>query len=183
MTETEIFKGAAAGDAGALREWVALGLPRVRAVCELLLGGDEALPEAVAGTFRRALGELKDGAQPEGELPVWWALQAGRECYAVLRGLRRAYDAQTQGLENLAASIPTLVEITPDATERVNFMIRGDLEDLPKAHSEVLAMSELEGLPWGTLAKRLGCSWAEAVRRLTAARGALADKVRGNFGL
>jgi DNA-directed RNA polymerase specialized sigma24 family protein len=47
----------------------------------------------------------------------------------------------------------------------------------------VLTLSEIEGLHFLDLAKRLSCSWAMAVNRLIQARHALAKRVKENFGL
>ena len=86
-------------------------------------------------------------------------------------------------LEDLSGNISTLVEISADPKERVNFMIRGDIDDIPEQHRQVLAMSELEGLHFLELAKRMGCSWAMAMSRLIQARQALSKRVKESFGL
>lgn len=183
MTEQEIIQGASAGEAGALRECYVSTREEVERVCALFLPGDGQLPSAVVGAYGRAFHLLGQGRRPEPPLKDWLGALASQECFSILLKLRRGYDEQTKSLEALAGSIPTLVEISSDPKERVNFMIRGDIDDIPERHRDVLAMSELEGLHLLALAKRLGGSWTAALDSLMQARQALAQRVKESFGL
>lgn len=183
MSDEEIYQGAIEGDEAALRELVSAGREHVERVCAFFLGEDESMAGAVVGTFGRALNQLAKTGKPELPLKSWLSILATQECYGVLERLRREYDQQTRELEALASKIPTLVEISEDPKERVNFMIRGDIEEIPDQHKQVLALSELEGLHFLDLAKRLSCSWAMALNRLLLARQALAKQVKESFGL
>jgi len=183
MTDQEIFSGAADGDETALNELFDSTREHVERVCAFFLGEDENLPSAVVGVYSKALDFLGKGQAPEIPLRSWLSILATQECFATLEKLRRDYDQQTQSLEDLSGSISTLVEISSDPKERVNFMIRGDIDDIPEQHRQVLAMSELEGLHFLELAKRMGCSWAMGMNRLIQARNALAKRVKESFGL
>src|SRR5665213_449735 len=178
MTDQEIYLGAAAGEKNALRELFVSTRDQVVHVCALYLEGDEHLQSAVVGTYGRAFQLLAQGPSPALPLQSWVGILATRECFTVLQSLRKDYDRQTVMLETLAGSIPTLVEISSDPKERVNFMIRGDIEEIPEKQREVLAMSELEGLHPLAMSKRLGCSWAVAVKSLMQARQGLTKRVK-----
>jgi DNA-directed RNA polymerase specialized sigma24 family protein len=182
-SDDEIYQGAADGDESALRELVSSSREHVERVCAFFLGEDESLGGAVVGTYGRALNHLSKGPKPGLPLKGWLGILATQECFHTLQRLRTEYDQQTQMLEDLASKIPTLVEISADPKERVNFMIRGDIEDIPDQHKQVLTLSELEGLHFLDLAKRLSCSWAMALNRLLLARQALAKRVKESFGL
>lgn len=183
MSDDEIYQGAIEGDENALRELVSSGREHVERVCAFFLGEDESMAGAVVGTFGRALNHLSKAEKPGVPLKSWLSILATQECFHVLERLRAEYDEQSKALEDLAGKIPTLVEITADAKERVNFMIRGDIDEIPDQHKQVLTLSELEGLHLLDLAKRLSCSWAMALNRLLMARQALAKRVKENFGL
>jgi DNA-directed RNA polymerase specialized sigma24 family protein len=183
MTDDEIYSGAMEGDDDALHALVSSTREHVERVCAFFLAEDEALPGAVVGSYSRALVALGKGQRPDLPVKSWLSILATQECFGTLVRLRSEYDTQTRQLEDMAGKIPTLVEITNDPKERVNFMIRGDIEDIPENHRLVLAMSELEGVHFLELAKRLSCSWATALNRLLAARQALAKRVKENFGL
>lgn len=183
MSDDEIYAGAIRGEESALRELVSGTREHVERVCAFFLGEDESLPGAVVGTYGRALNHLSRGEQPGLPLKSWLTILATQECFPVMQRLRQDYDAQSKALEELAGRIPTLVEITNDPKERVNFMIRGDIDEIPEQHRQVLTLSEIEGLHFLDLAKRLSCSWAMAVNRLIQARHALAKRVKENFGL
>ncbi len=183
MTDDEIYQGALEGDDTALHELVSSTREHVERVCAFFLGEDESLPGAVVGAYSRALVVLGKGQKPDLPVKSWLSILATQECFGTLMRLRGEYDTQTKQLEEMAGKIPTLVEITNDSKERVNFMIRGDIEDIPENHRLVLAMSELEGVHFLELAKRLSCSWAAALNRLLGARQALAKRVKENFGL
>lgn len=182
-SDDEIYQGAIEGDESALRELISSTREHVERVCAFFLGEDESLGGAIVGAYSRALNQLAKSGKPGVPLKSWLAILATQECYAVLERLRHEYDQQTQMLEDLAGKIPTLVEISADPKERVNFMIRGDIDEIPDQHKQVLTLSELEGLHILDLAKRLSCSWAMAVNRLLLARQALAKRVKESFGL
>jgi DNA-directed RNA polymerase specialized sigma24 family protein len=183
MTDEEIIQGSVKGNDSALQELFVSTREHVWQVCSLFLEGDEKLPSAVVGTYARAFHMLGQGHAPELPVKDWLGALATRECLPILQRLRQDYDQQTRMLESLSGSIPTLVEISEDPKERVNFMIRGDIDDIPEQHREVLAMSELEGLHPLALAKRRGSSWAAAMISLIQARQALAKQVKESFGL
>jgi DNA-directed RNA polymerase specialized sigma24 family protein len=183
MTDEEIYSGASIGDEDAMRELCDSTREHVERVCAFFLGEDESLPAAVVGTYGRALNVLGQGQIPEIPLRSWLSILATQECFPHLEKLRQEYDQQTKTLEDVSGNISTLVEISSDPKERVNFMIRGDIDDIPEQHRQVLAMSELEGLHFLELAKRMGCSWAKAMGRLIQARQALYKRVKESFGL
>ncbi len=183
QSDDEIFQGAIDGDESALRELVRSSREHVERVCAFFLGEDESLGSAVVGTYGRALNQLAKTGKPAVPLKSWLSILATQECFHTLARLRDEYDQQTQMLEDLAGKIPTLVEISSDPKERVNFMIRGDIDEIPDQHKQVLTLSELEGLHFLDLAKRLSCSWAMALNRLLLARQALAKRVKESFGL
>lgn len=183
LSDDEIYQGALEGDETALRELVGSSREHVERVCAFFLGEDEAYTSAVVGTYGRALNALSKSGKPALPLKGWLGILATQECFHTLERLRTEYDAQSKMLEDLAAQIPTLVEISTDPKERVNFMIRGDIDEIPDQHKQVLTLSELEGLHFLDLAKRLSCSWAMALNRLLLARQALAKRVKESFGL
>lgn len=183
LSDELIYQGVIDGDENALRELVSSSREHVERVCAFFLGEDESMGGAVVGTFGRALNQLAKTGRPALPLKSWLSILATQECFSVLERLRHEYDQQTQMLEDLAGKIPTLVEISADPKERVNFMIRGDIDEIPDQHKQVLTLSELEGLHILDLAKRLSCSWAMAVNRLLMARQALSKRVKESFGL
>lgn len=183
MSDEEIYEGVAKGDRSALEAFYSETKEHVQRVVSFFLGEDESMPAVVVGVYGRGLSILGAGKIPSKPLKDWLSALAAQECFAVLAKLRADYDQQTKTLEDMAGKIPTLVEITNDAKERVNFMIRGDIEDIPDIHRQILAMSELEGLHFLELAKRLSCSWSTVLNRLMAARNSLAKRVKENFGL
>ena len=183
MTDDEIYTGALNGDPTALAEFFGSTREHVERTCSFFLGDEEALSNAMVGTYSRALNVLGKGQKPGLPLKSWLSILATQECFPTLARLRADYDAQSLSLEELAGKITTLVEITSDPKERVNFMIRGDIEDIGDQHRQVLSMSELEGLHFLDLAKRMGCSWTLALTRLIAARSALGKRVKESFGL
>lgn len=183
MSDDEIYQGSIEGDESALRELISSSREHVERVCAFFLGEDESYTAAVVGTYGRALNALSKGPKPGMPLKSWLSILATQECFHSLERLRNEYDQQSKMLEELAGQIPTLVEISADAKERVNFMIRGDIDEIPDQHKQVLTLSELEGLHFLDMAKRLSCSWAMAVNRLLLARQALAKRVKESFGL
>jgi DNA-directed RNA polymerase specialized sigma24 family protein len=183
MSDDEIYQGSIEGDDDALHALVSSTREHVERVCAFFLAEDDALPGAIVGAYSRALVALGKGQKPDLPVKSWMSILATQECFSTLVRLRSEYDAQTKQLEDMAGKIPTLVEITNDPKERVNFMIRGDIEDIPESHRLVLAMSELEGVHFLELSKRLSCSWATGISKLIGARQALAKRVKENFGL
>lgn len=183
MTDAEITAGVRKGDAGAMRELFGATRDRVERTCLLFLEGDASLEPAAAGAYARAFELLAGGVAPGLPLADWLSALAARECLGALAALRRDFDAQTRSLEALAASIPTLVEITPEPAERVNFMVRGEMEELPPGPRAVLAAVELEGMDLSAFARRTGWPWAVALRCLMDARTVLAQRVKESFRL
>jgi len=83
----------------------------------------------------------------------------------------------------MANQVPVLQEITNDSRERLSFMVRGEIEDMPDPHKEFLNMSELQGLSFLEIAKRLGQSWSMVVTKLFTARQILGKRVKEQLGI
>jgi RNA polymerase sigma-70 factor (ECF subfamily) len=104
-------------------------------------------------------------------------------CFPVMSRRRQDFENQSRDLEVLANKVPVLQEITTDEKERVNFMVRGEIDDMAEPHKQILLLYELEGLHFLEIAKRLSCAWVTVVSRLYRAREALADKVKAQLKL
>ena len=183
MTDEEIYQGCIDGERAALDALVSDTREHVERVCAFFLADDEAFPGAVVGAYTRALAHLGKGQKPDVPVKSWLSILATQECFSHLEKLRTDYNAQSKDLEDLSSKIPALLEIATEAKERVGFMIRGDIDEIPDQHKQVLTMSEIDGLHFLELSKRLSCSWSTTLNRLVAARHALAKRVKENFGL
>ncbi len=155
----------------------------VEKVCAYFLGEDPAMVQAAVGAYHHAFEQIKAKKKPELPPKAWMSVLAVRECFPVIAKYRDDFDAQSQAMELMASQIPALQEISQDPKERVGFMVRGEVEDLPDPHREFLSFYELQGLSFLEIAKRLGQSWSTVVTKLHAGRQALVRKVKEQFGV
>lgn len=183
MTDEQIYSGAIDGDEDALFELFDSTREHVEDTCAYFMGGDDAMPKAVIGTYHRALLFLAKGDAPSLPLRSWLSTLAAQECYAVMLRLRQEHDQQSKKILELTAQISMIVDITEDPVERMQFMTRGGLGGVPEQERPLIAMRELEGLSFLQIAKRLGQSWALTVQQLIRARQSLIRSVKEGFGV
>lgn len=183
MTDDEMIQGVMAGDAGAFEEFYTSTKAHVERVASFFVGDDESMPAVVVGGYKRAFDQLALGKKPDIPLRSWLSILTVQEAFHALKALRVQYDAQTTAMENVAGQVPALQEITQDPKERVAYMVRGDIDDMPDPHKQLMMMNEIEGLSLLELSKRLSCSWSVAVSRLMLARQVLVKRVKEQFGL
>lgn len=178
MDQEELISGLLEGRSDAMLGLYQAHKEAVDKACAFLLGDEMEAPKAVAQTFRAAALQFKTKGLPAMPLEPWLTSLAALECYKVLRQARQDFESQTQKLELLANRIPVLLEITPDSRERVNFMVRAELDDIPEPHRQILSMNELEGLNLLEMSKRLQCAWLTTLKRLFRAREVLAAQAQ-----
>jgi len=181
MNDDELVAGIRAGDATAFRGLYADHKATVERSCAFFLGDDPGMKEAVAGTFKGAYAEIAVKGKPDLPLKPWLSILAVRYCMPVMERRRLEYLAQARELEELSRRVPVLQEITRDDRERVNFMVRGEIDDIPEPHKQILAMHEMDGLSILEMAKRLNAAWVTVLSRLYNARLALRDRVKAQF--
>jgi DNA-directed RNA polymerase specialized sigma24 family protein len=126
---------------------------------------------------------ISQKAKPDLPPKSWMSVLAVQECFPHMLQYRQDYDLQTSQMEQMANQVPVLQEITNDSRERLSFMVRGEVEDMPDPHKEFLNMSELQGLSFLEIAKRLGQSWATVVTKLFSARQILGKRVKDQLGI
>jgi DNA-directed RNA polymerase specialized sigma24 family protein len=139
------------------------------------------MKEAIPATFRGAFEAIMAKGKPDLPLKPWLSILAVRYCMPVMERRRQEFLAQAKELEELARHVPVLQEITRDDRERVNFMVRGEIDDIPEPHKQILAMHEMDGLNILEMAKRLNAAWVTVLSRLYNARLALRDRVQAQF--
>jgi DNA-directed RNA polymerase specialized sigma24 family protein len=181
MTDDEFISGIQAGNGEVMRQFYAEHKEVVERGCAFFLGEDPELVDAIAGTFKACFEQISAKGAPGLPLKVWASIRAVERCFPVMQRRRQDFEQQNRDLEILASKVPVLQEITSDEKERVNFMVRGEIDDMPEPHKQVLMLYELEGLHFLDIAKRLGCAWVTVVIRLYKAREALAEKVKAQL--
>jgi RNA polymerase sigma factor (sigma-70 family) len=181
MTDEEYVSGIKAGNNEIMRQFYADHKETVERSCAFFLGDDPELTDAIADTFKSCFEKVVSKGAPDLPLKVWVSIRAVERCFPVMRRRRQDFEAQSRDLEALANKVPVLQEITTDEKERVNFMVRGEIDDMPEPHKQILLLYELEGLHFLDIAKRLSCAWVMVVSRLYRAREALADKVKAQL--
>jgi RNA polymerase sigma factor (sigma-70 family) len=77
------------------------------------------------------------------------------------------------------AGLPAMLEDTGDALDRIHNIerVRAAVFDLPRVHREVIALCDLEELPYATVATILGCPIGTVRSRLSRARALLATRL------
>ena len=178
MEDKQIYNGIVNGARDAFDELYASTRDTVEKVVSYFLGDEDVAADAVARTYELAVGEIQKKGVPDIPLKSWISIQAVRACYPTLATRRNEYWAQTQSLKETASKVPVLQEITNDENERLNFMVRGEVEDMPNPHRQLLTLAELDGLSFLEIAKRLQSSWVSVISRLYEAREVLAKRVR-----
>ena len=178
MEDKQIYNGLANGDKEAFDEFYASTKETVEKVVSYFLGDDDSASDAMVRAYETALEDIKHSGIPDIPLISWISIEAVRACYPTLESRRNEYWAQTQSLKETAGKVPVLQEITSDETERLNFMVRGEVEDMPDPHRQLLTMSELDGLSFLEISKRLSTSWVMVINRLYQAREVLAKRVK-----
>jgi len=183
LTDDEIIEGLLAGDREAFDEFYASTKETVERTCAYFLGEDPAMVPAAVAAYTKAFHLVSQKHKPDLPPKAWMSVLAVQECFPHLLQYRQDYDAQTQQMELMANQVPVLQEITNDSRERLSFMVRGEIEDMPDPHKEFLNMSELQGLSFLEIAKRLGQSWSMVVTKLFTARQILGKRVKEQLGI
>lgn len=183
MEDEEIYQGLLSGNREAFDEFYALTRETVEKVCAYFLGEDEAMVSAAVAAYTKAFHKISQKEKPDLPPKSWMSVLAVQECFPHLMQYRGDYDRQTTQLEQMANQVPVLQEITTDSRERLSFMIRGEVEDMPDPHKEFLNLSELQGLSFLEISKRLSRSWATVVTKLFSARQILGKRVKDQLGI
>lgn len=183
MTDDEIIQGLLEGDREAFDEFYSVTKETVEKVCAYFLGEDQAMTVAAIGAYTKAMHQIAQKHKPDMPPKAWMSVLAVQECFPHLLQYRQDYDLQTTQMEQMANQVPVLQEITNDSRERLSFMVRGEVEDMPDPHKEFLNMSELQGLSFLEIAKRLNQSWAMVVTKLFTARQILGKRVKEQLGI
>jgi DNA-directed RNA polymerase specialized sigma24 family protein len=183
MTDDEILQGMMDGDREAFDAFYAETKETVEKVCAYFLGDDQAMVGAAVGAYTRAIHQISQKHKPDMPPKAWMSVLAVQECFPHMLQYRQDYDRQSAQMEQMANQVPVLQEITSDSRERLSFMVRGEVEDMPDPHKEFLNMSELQGLSFLEIAKRLGQSWSNVVTKLFLARQILSKRVKEQLGI
>jgi DNA-directed RNA polymerase specialized sigma24 family protein len=181
MTDEEFIDGIQGFDASVMKAFYDTFKEPVERSCAFFLGDDQALGEVILLTFKEALEEINAKGKPDLPLKPWLSILSVRHCFTVMEKRRKEFEVQGKSLEALARRVPVLQEITTDDRERVNFMVRGEIDDIPEPHKQILAMYEMDGLNLLELAKRLSAAWVTALSRLYYARVSLEERVKAQF--
>lgn len=155
----------------------------VEKTCSFFLGEDPAMVTAFLSAYTRAFHLIGQKHKPDTPPKAWMSVLAAQECFPVMLRFRDDYDLQTKQLEDMANKVPVLQEITNDPRERLSFMVRGEVEDMPDPHKEFLSLSELQGLSFLEISKRLSSSWSTVVTKLYTARQILGKRVKEQLGI
>ena len=177
------MKGLVDGQSEAFQAFYAETRETTEKVCSYFLGEDPSMVGAAVGAYTKAFHQIAQKHLPSMPPKEWMALLCVQECFPHLLQYRRDYDLQTSQMEQMANQVPVLQEITSDSRERLSFMVRGEVEDMPDPHKEFLNLSELQGLSFLEIAKRLGQSWSTVITKLFAARQILAKRVKEQLGI
>jgi DNA-directed RNA polymerase specialized sigma24 family protein len=183
LEDDQIIQGLLDGDREAFDEFFATTRETVEKVCAYFLGEDQAMVAAAVAAYTRAFHAIGQKHKPDLPPKAWMSVLAVQECFPHMLQYRRDYDLQTTQMEQMANQVPVLQEITNDSRERLSFMVRGEVEDMPDPHKEFLNMSELQGLSFLEIAKRLGQSWSMVVTKLFTARQILGKRVKDQLGI
>ncbi len=183
MTDDEMIQGVIEGNASAFDEFYTSTKAHVERVASFFVGDEDSMPAVVVGGYKRAFDQLALGKKPDIPLRSWLSILTVQEAFHVLKDMRISYDSQTKAMEAVAGQVPMLQEITQDPKERVAYMVRGDIDDMPEPHRAIMMMYEIEGLSLLELSKRINCSWCGAVSKLMMARQVLVKRVKEQFGL
>lgn len=183
MDDNELYQGLLDGDRQAFDEFYSGTRETVEKVCAYFLGEDQAMVTAAVAAYTRAFHQITQKIKPELPPKSWMSVLAVQECFPHMLQYRQDYDLQTSQMEQMANQVPVLQEITNDSRERLSFMVRGEVEDMPDPHKEFLSMSELQGLSFLEIAKRLGQSWSTVVTKLFTARQILGKRVKDQLGI
>jgi DNA-directed RNA polymerase specialized sigma24 family protein len=183
LTDDEIIQGLLDGKREAFDEFYAGTKETVEKVCAYFLGEDQAMVAAAVSAYAKAFQQISQKQKPELPPKAWMSVLAVQECFPHMLQYRQDYDLQTTQMEQMANQVPVLQEITNDSRERLSFMVRGEIEDMPDPHKEFLNMSELQGLSFLEIAKRLGQSWSMVVTKLFTARQILGKRVKEQLGI
>ncbi|MBI4577781.1 MAG: sigma-70 family RNA polymerase sigma factor [Planctomycetes bacterium] len=171
---------ARSGEAGAFEELVVRHAGLVASIAYGVLGDFHLARDVVQEVFikvYRRLGELRE---PD-SLASWLHGVARTTALDQLRGSRRALAqagiAEEAALEAAAAPEgdgPLRETQRRELTQRV----RAEVDRLPEAYREVVALKYLEGLPYTEIAKVLGTTEAAVESRLHRARALLRDALK-----
>jgi DNA-directed RNA polymerase specialized sigma24 family protein len=183
MGDDELINGMLNGSKEAFDEFYSSTKDTVEKVCAYFLGEDAAMVGAAVAAYTKAFHLISQKKKPDLPPKAWMSVLAVQECFPVMARYREDYDTQTSQMEEMANKVPVLQEITTDSRERLSFMVRGEVEDLPDPHKEFLSLSELQGLSFLEIAKRLSSSWSTVVTRLFTARQLLGKRVKEQLGI
>lgn len=181
MTDDEFAAAIQGGDPNAMHEFYETFKAPVERSASFFLGDDPDMKGAVADTFQAAFAEIRAKGKPDLPMKPWLSILAVQRCFPLMDKRRREFEAQSVELEALARRVPVLQEITQDDHERVNFMVRGEIDDIPEPHKQMLSMYELDGLNVLEISKRLGVAWVTVLTRMINARQVLQERVRHQF--
>jgi RNA polymerase sigma-70 factor (ECF subfamily) len=159
-----------ARDAEALREVVAAFSERLTAVISGMLKDRDAVEDVVQETFTKAW--FRIGAfQGDSSLYTWLYRVAVNGCkdHVKRRGRRPAGSLEDLGDEP-GLSAPPAPPLEGLARRELRNAVRSAMEALPQRFRAVLALREIEGLPYQEIAAVLGLSLGTVESRLFRAR-------------
>ncbi len=183
-TEQEIISAVVGGEVEAFSELVRAHQARVRLACVVRLGSAVEADDAAQDVFVKAFKGLA-GFKAEASFETWILRIADNHCRDILRSRTTRRTESLDALlaekgdtfEALVARSGSEAETRPYSPQ--DFELLGRLfAALPEDDREILALSEVEGLAYKTIAERLGCSLDAVKGRLKRARQTLIDKFR-----
>lgn len=180
--EKEIIQAVVHGDAEAFADLVRAHQARVRLACLVWLGNAEEANDSAQDVFIKAFKSL-DGFKGEASFLTWILRIADNHCRDVLRTrtTRRAESLDAllaekgeafEGLLARSAGAADSPLYTPADLELLGRFFAA----LPQDDREILALREVEELPYEVIAEKLFCSLDAVKGRLKRARQNLIEK-------
>ncbi len=175
INEKEIIQAVQEGDTEAYSELVRTHQVRIRLLCLTFLTHVEEADDAAQEIFLKAFKALKN-FKGDASFETWIYRIAHNHCRDLLRTRKR------RAVESLDASVEmhgeTFFEKPPAHTPEDLDLLGRLLATLSDEEREILALREIERLPYETIAVRLQCTLDAVKGRLKRARQRLEEKCR-----
>src|SRR5688572_4174525 len=107
-----MIEGMLDGDQEAFDAFYAETKETVEKACSYFLGEDTAMVTAFLGAYGKAFHQISLKQKPDMPPKAWMSVLAVQECFPVMLRYRDDYDSQTKQMEEMAAKVPVLQEIT-----------------------------------------------------------------------
>jgi RNA polymerase sigma-70 factor (ECF subfamily) len=185
--ESAIIAAVRSGDIEAFGSLVRTHQARVRLACLVLLGNAHEADDAAQDVFLKAFKGLQT-YRGDSSFETWILKIADHHCLDLLRtrtrrgieSLEALLEERGDAFESFLARSQTSNDVPPYTPEDRHLLGRL-FAALPEDDRQVLALREIENLPYEEIAERLSCSLDAVKGRLKRARQTLIDKCRKFF--